>query len=65
MSLASHLLIILKKIMSQMPTSDNANVPFFVQPNVDATNRGSSVGRDSVVDSRAKGILKDYICIGV
>ena len=36
--------------------SDDANVPFFVQPNVDATNRGSSVRRDSVVDSRAKGI---------
>ena len=56
MSLVSHLLIILKKTMSQMLTSDNANVPFFVQPNVDTTNRGSSVCRDSVVDSRAKGI---------
>ena len=56
MSLASHLLIILKKTMSHMSMSDDANVPFFVQPNVDATNRGSSVPRDSVVDSRAKGI---------
>ena len=50
------LLIILKKTVSQMPMSDDANLPFFVQPNVDATNRGSSVRRDSVVDSRAKGI---------
>ena len=56
MSLASHLLIIFKKTMSQMPTSDHVNVPFFVQPNVDATNCGSSVRQDLVVDSRAKGI---------
>ena len=56
MSLASRLLIILKKTMSQMPMSEDANVTFFVQPNMDATNRGSSVRRDSVVDSRAKGI---------
>ena len=56
MLLASHLLIILKKTMSQMPMSDDANIPFFVQPNVDAINRGASVRRDSVVDSRAKGI---------
>ena len=56
MLLASYLLIILKKTMSQMPMTDDANVPFFVQPNVDATNCGSSVRRDSVVDSRVKGI---------
>ena len=56
MLLASHLLIILKKKNFQMPMSEDTNVPFFVQPNVDATNRGSSVHPDSVVDSRAKGI---------
>ena len=42
--------------MSEMPTSEDGNVAFFVQPNVDAINHGSSVCRDSVVDSRAKGI---------
>ena len=56
MSLASHLLIILKKTMSEMPTSEDGNVAFFVEPNGDATNHGSSVRRDSVVDSRAIGI---------
>ena len=45
-----------EKKISQVPTSKDGNVAFFVQPNVDATNRGSLVQRDSVVDSRVKGI---------
>ena len=56
MSVASLLLIILKNKISQMPTSKDGNVALFVQPNVDATNSDSSVVRDLVVDSRAKGI---------
>ena len=45
-----------EKKMFQMPTSEDGNVAFFVEPNVDATSRGSSLLRDSVVDSKAKGI---------
>ena len=45
-----------EKKLSQLPTSEDGKVAFFVQPNVDATNRGSLVFRDLVVDSRAKGI---------
>ena len=45
-----------EKKMSQMPTYEDGNVAFFVQPNVDATNCGSLVRRDSVVNSRAKGL---------
>ena len=45
-----------EKKMSQMLMSEDGNIAFFVQPNVDATNCGSSVHQDLVVDSRAKGI---------
>ena len=56
MSLASLLLIILKKKMYKMPTSEDRNVAFFVQADVDATNCDSLVIHDSIVDSSAKGI---------
>ena len=45
-----------EKKMSQMPTFEDGNVSLFVQPNVDATNCDSLVLRDSIVDSRVKGI---------
>ena len=45
-----------EKKMSQMLTSKDGNIDLFVQLNLDATNRGSSVLWDSVVDSKAKGI---------
>ena len=56
MLVASFLLIILKKKMSQMSTSEDGNIAFFVQTNMDATNCISLVLQNSVVDSRAKGI---------
>ena len=58
MLVASLLLIVLKKEMSQMATSEEGIVALFVQPNVDATNRASSVLRDSIVDSIVKRYLK-------
>ena len=56
MSIAFHLLIILIKIIYQMPMSKDKNVAIIVHLDLKAINHDSLVVSDSIVDSNAKGI---------